>query len=162
MLRSPLAVRHSAVLAAAAVFGFILTCSGCGQAPPAGTAAAPETAADDHAHEHGEEGHDHSHDASDVEAAMAKLSPEDRALAEAQKVCVVSKEPLGSMGAPIKVEHDGEVAFLCCAGCRDAFEADPHKYLTALNEAEASGAEAAAVPADDSQDAATPEPAAVN
>ena len=166
MIRSPLAVRQAAGLAAAAVFGFILTCSGCGQAPPAGSSTAPETAADDHAHDHahdhGEEGHEHSHDAADIEAAMAKLSPEDRALAEAQKVCVVSKEPLGTMGAPIKVEHDGEVAFLCCAGCRDAFEADPHKYLTALNEAEASGAEAAAVPADAGKDAATPEPATAN
>jgi YHS domain-containing protein len=77
-----------------------------------------------------------------TQAALAKLSAEDRALAETQKVCIVAKEPLGSMGAPIKVEHNGQVAFLCCDGCREAFEADPEKYLAAL----ADGAEAAAVP----------------
>ena len=146
MMRSKFTMRHSAGLTAVAVFGFILTCSGCGQTPPAGSSTPTATTADEHAHEHGEEGHEHSHDAADIEAAMAKLTPEDRALAEAQKVCVVAKEPLGTMGTPIKVEHDGEVVFLCCEGCRDAFEADPHKYLTALNEAEGSGADAAAVP----------------
>ncbi|MBL8849752.1 MAG: hypothetical protein JNG89_08710 [Planctomycetaceae bacterium] len=166
MIRSRLAVQHAAGLTAAAVFGFMLSCSGCGQSPPAGSSAPAETVAEEHAHEHdhehGAEGHEHSHDAADIEAAMAKLSPEDRALAEAQKVCVVSKEPLGTMGAPIKVEHDDEVAFLCCEGCRDAFEADPHKYLTALHEAEATGADAAAVPDEAAKDAATAEPATAN
>jgi YHS domain-containing protein len=46
------------------------------------------------------------------------------------------------MGTPIRVEHNGEVAFLCCSGCKEAFEADPEKYLAALK----ADGEAAAVP----------------
>src|SRR6476469_7672944 len=38
----------------------------------------------------------------EIVAALAKLSAEDRAIAEKQKVCPVSGEPLGTMGAPIK------------------------------------------------------------
>src|SRR5688572_25398196 len=54
---------------------------------------------------------------SEASDAMAKLSPEDRAKAEAQKICPVSKEPLGSMGEPIKVTVDGRSLFVCCEGC---------------------------------------------
>lgn len=138
--------------AAAAVFGFILTCSGCGQSQSGGSSTA-STPTDEHAHDH--EGHDHDHDAGEVEAALSKLSPEDRKLAEAQKVCVVAKEPLGIMGTPVKVEHNGQVAFLCCEGCRAAFEKEPETFLAALNEAGESGAEAAAVPAEEGSEAKT-------
>lgn len=136
--------------AAAALALFAFAFSGCGK-PATDTAAHPAgdtAAAADADHDHAGDSHDgHSHDAGgDVEAALAKLTPEDRALAQAQKVCVVSKEPLGSMGAPIKVEHNGQVAFLCCDGCRDAFEAEPDKFLAELTSD--AGAEETAPPAD--------------
>src|SRR5262245_55084267 len=37
-----------------------------------------------------------------IAAALAKLSPEDRKSAEAQKICPVSQKPLGSMDTPVK------------------------------------------------------------
>jgi len=50
---------------------------------------------------------------------LAKLSPEDRALAEKQKTCPVSGEPLGSMGVPYKLTVQGRDVLLCCPGCED-------------------------------------------
>src|SRR5438874_13063784 len=64
-------------------------------------------------------------DQAEVKAALAKLSPEDRKLAEAQKTCPVSGEPLGSMGTPIKLTLNGEPAFICCKSCQKKAEADP-------------------------------------
>jgi RND family efflux transporter MFP subunit len=62
----------------------------------------------------------------DIEAALAKLSPTDRKLAEAQGMCVVSDEsPLGSMGMPLKVMVDGKPVFICCEGCREEALKDP-------------------------------------
>lgn len=134
-----------------AIAGGALLCAGCGQPgndAPTTTADAP--AAEAHSHEgHDHEGHSHEGDDAAITEAMAKLSPEDRALAEKQKVCVVAKEPLGSMGTPIRVEHDGQVAFLCCSGCKETFEADPHKFLAALE----AGGEAAAVPVTEGEQA---------
>ena len=60
--------------------------------------------------------------------AMAKLLPEDRAKVEAQKICPVSKEPLGSMGTPIKVTVEGRDVFVCCEACVDELKADFAKY----------------------------------
>jgi hypothetical protein len=65
---------------------------------------------------------------SEVSNALAKLSPEDRAQAETQKICPVSKEPLGSMGEPIKVTVDGRSLFVCCEGCIDDLKANFAKY----------------------------------
>lgn len=83
------------------------------------------------------EGHDHGM-ADDMPAehaeALAELPPEDRALAEEQKVCPVSGEPLGSMGTPVKVTVEGRDVLLCCEGCRSAIEADPQKFLDKLPE----------------------------
>ncbi|MFO0900782.1 MAG: heavy metal-binding domain-containing protein [Pirellulales bacterium] len=61
-------------------------------------------------------------------AATAKLdgldlSPADRALAEAQRVCPVTKLPLGSMGPLLRLETDGKPVFLCCPACRGRYEA---------------------------------------
>lgn len=148
--------RNMRSAASAVVAGGALLCAGCGQQAadaPASKTDAPATA---DAHDHAHEGHSHEGESGDIAAAMAKLSAKDRALAETQKVCVVANEPLGSMGTPIKVEHDGQVAFLCCAGCKEAFEADPQKFLAALKE----GGEAAAVPAPEGETAPVTDPAA--
>lgn len=62
-------------------------------------------------------------------AVIQELPEADAKLALEQKVCVVSGEPLGSMGKPVKVVAQGQTAFLCCEGCRADFDADPAKYL---------------------------------
>ena len=67
-----------------------------------------------------------------INAALAQLSPEDRAAAEQQKICPVTGEPLGSMGKPIKVTVKGQEVFLCCEACRERSEAEPDKYLAKL------------------------------
>jgi hypothetical protein len=64
--------------------------------------------------------------------ALAQLSPEDRALAEKQKVCPVSGKPLGVMGKPIKITVKDRTVFLCCPGCEDAIKKEPDKYLAKL------------------------------
>jgi hypothetical protein len=69
---------------------------------------------------------------SEITAALAKLSADDRALAEAQKICPVSKELLGSMGAPIKVTVEGKDVFVCCEGCVEELKSDPAKFLAEI------------------------------
>mgnify|MGYP002622872590 CR=1 FL=1 len=65
-------------------------------------------------------------------AELAKLSPEDRAIAEQQKICPVADMPLGSMGVPEKVMVEGRAVFICCEGCRDRLLAKPDEYLAKL------------------------------
>ena len=59
--------------------------------------------------------------------AGPRYMPEaDQAIAIKQVVCLISGEPLGgSMGVPIRVEHEGKVGFLCCKGCQADFDKDP-------------------------------------
>lgn len=64
--------------------------------------------------------------------ALAKLGPEDRALAEAQGVCPVADMKLGSMGPPQKVTIQDTPVFLCCEACRESLLEDPEKYLAKL------------------------------
>ena len=67
---------------------------------------------------------------SKIAAALAKLSPTDRLLAEAQKYCpVLPKNRLGSMGTPVKLILAGEPVFLCCAGCEKSAKAKPQVML---------------------------------
>src|SRR5262245_59710560 len=68
-----------------------LLLTGCAREPGAasGTAGGPAAAKGDDAK---------------IEAALAKLSPEDRKIAEQQKFCAVSnKSRLGGMGTPVKL-----------------------------------------------------------
>src|SRR5215218_7017205 len=124
-------------LTAAAALMFVLGLAGCSDAnKPASTTAnrmaegevapgeAGHTHEDGHTHADGhthEDGHTHaeaSKEQAAIEVALAKLSPEDRKLAEAQKVCVVSDQPLGSMDVPIKVKDvKGKDVWICCAHC---------------------------------------------
>jgi len=51
-------------------------------------------------------------------AALAKLSPADRRIAEGQGYCpVLTNNRLGSMGMPVKVLLEGQPVFLCCGSC---------------------------------------------
>ena len=80
-------------------------------------------------HDHG----DHAHGGDpEIVKALASLSPADRALAQKQRICPVTDEPLGAMGAPMKVSVQGRDVFVCCAGCKDPLTNDPATYLAKL------------------------------
>jgi RND family efflux transporter MFP subunit len=65
-----------------------------------------------------------------VAAALAKLSPEDRKAAEAQRRCPILGEPLGSMGPPSKADlGEGRFVFVCCKTCVPKAKADPEGVL---------------------------------
>jgi len=108
---------------------------GCNQAGDS-SAAGGQEARDEEAGGSAETGHGHSHEGEggEIAATLAKLSPEDRATAERQRICPVSQEPLGSMGVPPKVTIEGRDVFICCGGCKEALEADPDEYLANLSE----------------------------
>jgi hypothetical protein len=67
-----------------------------------------------------------------IAKALASLSEIDRKAAIEQGVCPVSGEPLGSMGAPIKVHVKNRDVFICCAGCEDDIKKSPDEYLAKL------------------------------
>lgn len=67
-------------------------------------------------------------------ANLAKLSPDDRSLAEAQGYCAVSGEPLGSMGPPIKVIVKDQPVFVCCQGCERKASSHPDQTLAKVAE----------------------------
>ena len=46
------------------------------------------------------------------------------------ETCAVAGMKLGSMGEPIIKIHEGREVRFCCAGCIDAFESDPEKFLS--------------------------------
>jgi membrane fusion protein, copper/silver efflux system len=68
-----------------------------------------------------------------VSANLARLSPEDRRLAEAQRFCPVQQDNrLGSMGPPVKVIVQGSPVFLCCKGCEEEARDHPDQTLATL------------------------------
>ncbi|HEX8201184.1 MAG TPA: hypothetical protein VF590_11905 [Isosphaeraceae bacterium] len=70
---------------------------------------------------------------SDDEIAQIEKLPEaERGAALAQKVCPVSGENLGSMGAPIKEVVGGRTVFICCKGCEKELQDDPDTFLAKL------------------------------
>jgi hypothetical protein len=69
---------------------------------------------------------------SEVEVALAALSPADREQAIKQKICPFSEEPLGSMGPPIKVSVAGHEVFICCEGCEAPLKQDPTTHLAKI------------------------------
>jgi hypothetical protein len=74
----------------------------------------------------------------EIKANLAKLSPEDRKLAEAQKYCAVENDDrLGEMGVPIKIMLKDQPVFLCCKGCKKEAEKDPDKTLAKVKELKA-------------------------
>src|SRR5262249_49956222 len=70
-----------------------------------------------------------------VQSVLAKLSPEDRKLAESQRYCpVLTDNQLGIMGNPVKVMVKGQPVLLCCKGCVNKALADPMKTLAKVDE----------------------------
>lgn len=66
---------------------------------------------------------------------VAKLPPSDRALAQEQKFCaVMTKNLLGSMGVPLKIEINGQPVFLCCDGCETRAKAHADRTLSKVRE----------------------------
>ena len=58
------------------------------------------------------------------------------------KTCLVSNEPLGSMGEAAGYIHRAKgqpdrVVFFCCEGCGDDFKASPGKFLAKVDAAAA-------------------------
>lgn len=73
-----------------------------------------------------------------IKSSLAKLGPEDRALAEAQKYCpVLPANRLGSMGAPVKLVLNGRPVFLCCEGCEEEARASAERTLRAVEQLKA-------------------------
>ena len=73
-----------------------------------------------------------------IQAALAKLSPEDRALAEAQYWCpAMPDHRLGSMGPPIAVEAEGKKVFVCCKGCAKVASNNPAHTLKVVEKLKA-------------------------
>ncbi len=122
----------SILLSALLPLATLLWFAGCGTPSADPAASPPENGQASQAeHDHGE--HDHADaDAGEFAEQLAKLSPEDRAAAEQQKICPVSDEPLGSMGVPPKVTVDGRELFLCCENCEEMLRKEPEKYLEKL------------------------------
>ena len=134
-------LRIDCLLAGIAAVCVTVGLSGCAKTSDSSPQSAPTASGD---HDHGDHaGHDHdadhqhAGDDQDAEAreyaeVLAKLSEADRAIADAQKVCPVSGEPLGSMGVPVKVTVKDRDVLLCCEGCKDAILDDPDTYLAKL------------------------------
>jgi YHS domain-containing protein len=112
MSRAPTRIIPAFVLAWITVWA---GCSASTSAPQAASDAQPAAKAED-----------------ETAAALAKLEPADRLAATEQATCPVSEHALGSMGAPIKVAHDGKEVFLCCEGCKEEFDKDPAAFLAKL------------------------------
>lgn len=120
---------------------FAVAITGCSQrqsgdqpAPSAETSQSDPAMAAHEGHDHPSGGEANRDDSgkSRHEDALAALSPADRELAEKQKVCPVSGEPLGSMGTPYKVTVKDREVFLCCAGCESQIKENPDRYLAKL------------------------------
>lgn len=103
-------------------FVITMALSGCGSAPNTIPAKPVQT-------EHG------NRDMRGEQAAsLAKLSAEDRSLAQAQGYCAVSEEPLGSMGPPIKLIINDQPVFVCCKGCDKKAKSNPDATLAKVAE----------------------------
>lgn len=73
-------------------------------------------------------------DVEKIAAAMAKLTPENRKLAQSQRLCPIRHEPLGTMGVPVKLVLAGSPVFVCCKACVAEAQADPGKTLLQVEE----------------------------
>jgi hypothetical protein len=72
-----------------------------------------------------------------IRAALARLSPEDRRLAEEQVYCPETEQPLGAMGVPVKVTVNGQTVFVCCQSCVDDAKSHGDQLLHKIAELKA-------------------------
>lgn len=69
-----------------------------------------------------------------VRPGVFKATLADAQAIAAQGVCPVMDEPLGSMGAPLKVDVNGKAIYICCAGCAKKLHAQPETFLAKLRD----------------------------
>ncbi len=67
-----------------------------------------------------------------VAITYARATAADQPAINAQRVCKVSGQSLGSMGAPIKVTRGNRSVFLCCQACLKKIQANPDQYFGTL------------------------------
>lgn len=67
-----------------------------------------------------------------VAITFAKSTRADQPAINKQRVCLVSGESLGSMGAPIKATRGNSSVFLCCQACLKKVQANPDQYFGAV------------------------------
>lgn len=51
------------------------------------------------------------------------------------ETCIVSGKPLGSMGEPVVIQHDGREVRFCCDHCIPKFRKNPEQFLSKLDPA---------------------------
>ena len=132
-------MKHTTLFASIAILTLIVAFIGCNKSTTdSATTDTPPAQAAHADHDHGDHAeHGDAAGQTDMEkmkAALAKLSPEDAASAEKQHFCPVSGEMLGTMGAPQKVDVNGQQVWICCDGCRDSLLKNPDEYLAKLNQ----------------------------
>lgn len=110
------------LLSVASVASLALFLAGCGSAQNGMSTAAPQAQ------------HAGPNEKEEQKTNFAKLSNEDRPLAEAQGYCTVTAEPLGSMGPPLKLIINEQPVFICCKGCEKKAVANPDKTLAKVAE----------------------------
>jgi len=122
----------SLMVVALSAFAF----SGCGSKTKEPTDSSTPTVNDSHDdHVHGDQGHGNESGQTNMKkmkTGLAKLSPQDAASAEKQHICPVMGTMLGTMGAPTKVDVNGQQVWICCDGCKKKLLASPEKYLAKL------------------------------
>ncbi|MDA1054705.1 MAG: hypothetical protein O3C40_30120 [Planctomycetota bacterium] len=60
---------------------------------------------------------------------LAGLSAADRQPVAQQAICPVTETPLGDHGDPIKLVVNNQPVYVCCQGCIQPVQNDPHGYL---------------------------------
>jgi YHS domain-containing protein len=75
----------------------------------------------------------------EAQASIAELAPEDRPIAEAQRLCPVTGDALGEMGTPVKVDIKGQTVFLCCDSCKKKALDNPDKTLAKVEKFKLAG-----------------------
>ena len=74
-------------------------------------------------------------------AEVVLSEAEIQSLAEEQKVCAVTGEPLGSMGSPVPVrvtdsKGGDHTVLICCESCREELLENPDEHLAKLEATE--------------------------
>lgn len=71
-----------------------------------------------------------------INAADSK-APEGVPASYPLKKCVISDDPLGEMGNPVKVTYEDTDVYLCCKSCVKDFKKDPARYVKMVKDAAA-------------------------
>ncbi len=66
--------------------------------------------------------------------APQPLSPADQQIIDQQRICPVTRAPLGSMGQPLFVNVGDRKVAICCKGCEKRLLADSEHFLAILDE----------------------------